>query len=89
MRKAQRNRIMATKYDELMKQVLVLQRELLDMRVQRILAALAKMKTKSRYVVELEQKLGFELRTHHRKLNLEAILEMLEEEPDVFKHVKF
>ena len=80
---------MATKYDELMKQVLILQRELLDMRVQRILAALAKMKNKSRYVVELESKLGFELRTHHRKLQLEALLEMLEEEPDVFKHVKF
>ncbi len=80
---------MATKYDDLMKQVLVLQRELLDMRVQRILAALAKMKAKSRYVVELEQKLDFELRTHHRKLQLEALLEMLEEEPDVFKHVKF
>ena len=79
---------MAT-YNELMKQVLILQRELLDMRVQRILAALAKMKTKTRYVVELEQKLDFELRTHHRKLQLEALLEMLEEEPDVFKHVKF
>lgn len=72
-----------------MKQVLVLQRELLDMRVQRILVALTKMKTKSRYVRELEDKLGFELRTHHRKLQLEALLEMLEEEPDVFKHVKF
>ena len=80
---------MATKYDDLMKQVLVLQRELQDMRVQRILAALAKMKTKSRYVRELEDKLGFELRTHHRKLQIETILEMLEEEPDVFKHVKF
>ena len=80
---------MATKYDDLMKQVLILQRELLDMRVQRILAALAKMKTKSRYVAELEGKLGFELRTHHRKLQLEALLEMLEEEPDVYRHVKF
>lgn len=78
-----------SKYDELMKQVLVLQRELLDMRVQRILAALAKMKTKSRYVRELEDKLGFELRTHHRKLQLEALLEMLEEEPDVYRRVKF
>lgn len=78
-----------SKYDELMRQVLILQRELLDMRIQRILAALAKMKAKSRYVVELEQKLGFELRTHHRKLQLEALLEMLEEEPEVFKHVKF
>lgn len=78
-----------SKYDELMKQVLILQRELLDMRVQRILAALAKMKTKTRYVVELEQKLESELRTHHRKLQLEALLEMLEEESDVFKHVKF
>lgn len=76
-------------YNELMKQVLVLQRQLLDMRIQRILAALAKMKTKSRYVRELEDKLGFELRTHHRKLQIETILEMLEEEPDVFKHVKF
>ena len=76
-------------YNDLMKQVLVLQRELLDMRVQRILVALTKMKTKSRYVRELEDKLGFELRTHHRKLQLEALLEMLEEEPDVFKHVKF
>lgn len=76
-------------YNELMKQVLVLQRELLDMRVQRILAALAKMKTKSRYVAELEGKLGFELRTHRRKLQLEALLEMLEEEPDVYRHVKF
>ena len=79
---------MAT-YNELMKQVLILQRELLDMRVQRILAALAKMKTKTRYVVELEQKLDLELRTHHLKLQLEALLEMLEEEPDVFKRVKF
>ena len=78
-----------SKYDELMRQVLILQRELLDMRIQRILAALARMKAKSRYVVELEQKLEFELRTHHRKLQLEALLEMLEEEPDVFKHVKF
>ena len=78
-----------SKYDELMKQVLVLQRELLDMRVQRILAALAKMKTKSRYVRELEDKLGFELRAHHRKLQLEALLEMLEEEPDVYRRVKF
>ena len=76
-------------YNELMKQVLVLQRELLDMRVQRILAALAKMKNKSRYVTELEQKLDFELRTHHRKLQLEALLEMLEEEPDVYRNVKF
>jgi hypothetical protein len=76
-------------YNELMKQVLVLQRELLDMRVQRILAALATMKTKKRYVRELEDKLGFELRTHHRKLQLEALLEMLEEEPEVFRHVKF
>ena len=76
-------------YNDLMKQVLVLQRELLDMRVQRILAALAKMKTKSRYVRELEDKLGFELRTHHRKMQVEALLEMLEEEPEVFKHVKF
>lgn len=80
---------MTTKYDDLMKQVLILQRELLDMRVQRILAALAKMKTKSRYVTELEQKLGFELRTHHRKLQLEALLEMLEEEPNVYRNVKF
>ena len=80
---------MATKYDDLMKQVLVLQRELLDMRVQRILAALAKMKTKKRYVRELEDKLGFELRTHRRKLQLEALLEMLEEEPEVFRRVKF
>ena len=80
---------MATKYDDLMKQVLVLQRELLDMRVQRILVALTKMKDKSRYVRELEDKLGFELRTHHRKMQIEALLEMLEEEPDVFKHVKF
>ena len=79
---------MAT-YNELMKQVLILQRELLDMRVQRILAALATMKTKKRYVRELEDKLGFELRTHHRKLQLEALLEMLEEEPEVFRHVKF
>ena len=76
-----------SKYDELMKQVLVLQRQLLEMRVQRILAALAKMKTKSRYIVELEQKLGFELRTHHRKPQIEALLEMLEDEHDVFKHV--
>ena len=76
-------------YNELMKQVLILQLTLQDMRVQRVLAALAKMKTKSRYVTELEGKLGFELRTHHRKLQLEALLEMLEEEPDVFKHVKF
>ena len=79
---------MAT-YNELMKQVLILQRELLDMRVQRVLAALATMKTKKRYVRELEDKLGFELRTHHRKLQLEALLEMLEEEPEVFRHVKF
>ena len=78
-----------SKYDELMKQVLVLQRELLDMRVQRILAALATMKTKSRNVRELEDKLGFELRTHHRKLQLEALLEMLEEEPGVYRRVKF
>lgn len=76
-------------YNELMKQVLILQRELLDMRVQRILVALTKMKDKSRYVRELEGKLGFELSTHHRKMQIEAILEMLEEEPDVFKHVKF
>lgn len=76
-------------YNDLMKQVLILQRELLDMRVQRILAALAKMKTKPRYVRVLEDKLGFELRTHHRKMQIEALLEMLEEEPEVYSHVKF
>ena len=75
------------RYGDLLKQVMVLQRQVLDTRVKRALAALAKTKDKPRYVRELEAKLSQELATHHRACKLNIILEMIEETDEVRKHI--
>jgi hypothetical protein len=75
------------RYGDLLKQVMVLQRQVLDARVKRALAALAKTKTKSRYVRELETKLSEELATHHRACKLNTILEMIEDSDEVRPHI--
>jgi hypothetical protein len=67
--------------------MMVLRRQALDIQVKRDLAALAKVKDKSRYVRELEAKLSQELSTHHRLCKLETILEMIEETDEVRKHI--
>jgi hypothetical protein len=74
-------------YGQLLQQVMVLQRQLLDARVKRALAALAKTKDKPRYVRELERKLSQELLTHHRACKLDVILEMIEETDEVRQHI--
>ena len=74
-------------YDVLLKQMMVIRRQAVDLQVQRDLAALAKVKNKSRYVRELEAKLSQELATHHRLCRLETILEMIEDSDEVRPHI--
>ena len=60
----------------------------LNTRIRRILVALTKVKDKSRYVSDLEQRLDIELKTHRRPDRLDLLLDMLEDEDEVACYLK-
>lgn len=70
-------------YHDLLIKTMQLQKELRLTRVKRVLAALAKMKDKSRYVRTIEERLSAELQSHNRCYRVEVLLELLECDKDV------
>jgi len=74
-------------YQDLLIKTMQLQKELRMTRVKRVLAALAKMKDKSRYVRTIEEHLATELQSHNRCDRVEVLLEFLECDKDVMTHL--
>ena len=74
-------------YHDLLIKTMQLQKELRMTRVKRVLAALAKMKDKTRYVRTIEERLAAELQSHNRCDRVEMLLEFLESDKDVMMHL--
>ena len=73
--------------NKLQQELHALERQRVNARVKRGLAALALVKDKPRYLRELENRLSQELGTHRRLVRLDTILEMIEETDEVRKRI--
>lgn len=67
-------------YARLLGELAVVRKQLRDHRTRSVLAKLASVKKKSKFVMEVEQAFGVELATHKRGYHIDELLDILETE---------